>query len=129
MSDSKDLERRYRRLLAFYPQAFRREHGQEILSVLIAGAVDGQRRPGLAESANLVRHGIWMRVRQPTAWEEQHHPTLWIWVRMLIGIWLLFLTGVLCQYGHWWAVVLFAPAALNFYLAVRIARFGSPPVP
>jgi hypothetical protein len=29
------LERRYRRSLAWYPRAFRREHGEEILGVLI----------------------------------------------------------------------------------------------
>jgi hypothetical protein len=37
MTDSAHLERRYRRLLAFYPKAFRREHEQEIVSVLMAG--------------------------------------------------------------------------------------------
>jgi hypothetical protein len=29
----------------------------------MAGALDGQRRPGLAESADLVRSGLWMRLR------------------------------------------------------------------
>jgi hypothetical protein len=47
MSDSADLERRYRQLLAGYPRAFRREHEQEIIAVLMAGAGEGQRRPGL----------------------------------------------------------------------------------
>ncbi len=37
MTDSTALERHYRRLLALYPKAFRREHEQEMLSVLIAG--------------------------------------------------------------------------------------------
>jgi len=46
MSNSTDLQRRYRRLLAFYPHAFRREHEQEILSVLMDDAEPGQRRPG-----------------------------------------------------------------------------------
>ena len=45
MSDSAALERRYRRLLACYPRAFRHEHEQEILSVLMAGVGDGQQRP------------------------------------------------------------------------------------
>ena len=45
MSDSADLERRYRQLLACYPRAFRREHEQEILAVLMAGADEGQQRP------------------------------------------------------------------------------------
>jgi hypothetical protein len=63
MTDRANLEREYRRLLAWYPRAFRRENGQELLAVLLAGAPDGQRRPGLAESADLIRSGLWMRLR------------------------------------------------------------------
>jgi hypothetical protein len=63
MTDQARLERGYRRLLAWYPRAFRRENGQEILAVLMACARDGQRRPGLAESADLIRSGLWMRLR------------------------------------------------------------------
>jgi hypothetical protein len=63
VSDSAELERRYRRLLACYPRAFRREHEHEILSVLMAGAPDGQQRPGLGEAADLIRSAIWMRLR------------------------------------------------------------------
>ena len=48
MTDQEHLERAYRRLLAWYPREFRREHGPEILAVLMADARDGQRRPGLA---------------------------------------------------------------------------------
>jgi hypothetical protein len=50
-------------LLACYPRAFRRENGQEILAVLMACAPDGQRRPGLAESADLISSGLRMRLR------------------------------------------------------------------
>jgi hypothetical protein len=63
VTDQANLERGYRRLLAWYPRAFRRENGQEILAVLMACAPDGQRRPGLAESADLIRSGLWMRLR------------------------------------------------------------------
>jgi hypothetical protein len=63
MTDQTNLERGYRRLLAWYPRAFRRENGPEILAVLMACARDGQRRPGLAESADLIRSGLWMRLR------------------------------------------------------------------
>ena len=62
MSDSADLERRYRRLLACYPRAFRGEHEQEILAVLMAGADEGQQRPRLGEAANLIEHALWMRL-------------------------------------------------------------------
>jgi hypothetical protein len=62
MSESADLERRYRRLLAGYPAAFRREHDQEILAVLMAGADEEQERPRLGEAANLIKHALWMRL-------------------------------------------------------------------
>ena len=63
MTDQAGLERAYRRLLAWYPREFRRENEQEILAVLMADAPDGQRRPGLAQSADLIRSGLWMRLR------------------------------------------------------------------
>ena len=63
MTDREHFERAYRRLLAWYPRAFRRENGPEILAVLMADAQDGQRRPGLAQSADLIRSGLWMRLR------------------------------------------------------------------
>jgi hypothetical protein len=81
MNDDPDLERRYRRLLACYPAAFRREHEQEILSVLIAGADEGQRWPRLAEAADLLRSASFMRLR--TRWR-----TAWAW-----------------EYRHWRVVV------------------------
>jgi hypothetical protein len=63
MTDQENLERGYRRLLAWYPPAFRRKNGEELLAVLMAGAPDGQRRPGLAASADLISSGVWMRLR------------------------------------------------------------------
>ena len=63
MTDQADLERGYRRLLAWYPRAFRRQNGPEILAVLMACAADGRRRPGLAASADLIRSGLRMRLR------------------------------------------------------------------
>ena len=45
MTDQEHLERAYRRLLAWYPREFRRENGQEILAVLLAGAPPGQPAP------------------------------------------------------------------------------------
>jgi hypothetical protein len=63
MSGDAGLERGYRRLLACYPRRFRDEHGEELLGVLLAGAPDGQHRPGLLESADLVWTGLGMRLR------------------------------------------------------------------
>jgi hypothetical protein len=61
MSEAR-LERRYRRLLACYPRAYRRQNEEEILAVLRAGAHDGQQRPGLAASADLIKGAVRMRL-------------------------------------------------------------------
>jgi hypothetical protein len=57
------LERRYRRLLSFYPAEHRRSHEQEMLGVLLAGAHADQRWPRLAESVDLAWGGLLIRVR------------------------------------------------------------------
>ena len=63
MSEPAALERGYRRLLACYPQPFRSEQGEEVLAVLMAGARPGQRRPGLAEAADVIKSALRMRLR------------------------------------------------------------------
>jgi hypothetical protein len=65
MTDSPDLERGYRRLLACYPRAFRREHAEEVLAVLMASAPHGQKRPRLAECADVFWSALKMRLRGP----------------------------------------------------------------
>ena len=54
MNEMTGLERGYRRLVAFFPRSFRAENSQEIIAVLLATASQGQRRPGLAESFDLL---------------------------------------------------------------------------
>ncbi len=49
MTAVESLERHYRRWLRWYPGAFRREYEEEILGVLLAGAREGKRRPGMTE--------------------------------------------------------------------------------
>jgi hypothetical protein len=60
MTGPPQLERGYRRVLACYPKAFRRESGEEILAVLLATAAEGQRRVGLAEPVDLIRGAVRM---------------------------------------------------------------------
>jgi hypothetical protein len=60
MTGPPQLERGYRRVLACYPKAFRRESGDEILAVLLATAREGQRRVGPAETADLLRGALRM---------------------------------------------------------------------
>jgi hypothetical protein len=124
MTNSTRLERRYRSLLALYPKAFRGEHEQEILSVLMAAAAEGQKRPRLAESADLLRSAIFMRLRQtkvPSPWEYRH-AGLMLPVRVITGVWLVFLTTLLYGYGRggWWGALLVPAATLHFYIAYRL---------
>jgi hypothetical protein len=65
MNGSAGLEHRYRRLLAAYPRSFRAENEEEILTVLLDCAQDGQTRPGLSASADLIKGAVWMRLRPP----------------------------------------------------------------
>jgi hypothetical protein len=131
MTKSSRLERRYRSLLVLYPKEFRREHEQEMLAVLMAAAREGQERPRLAESADLIRSALFMRVRQtkvPTTWEYRH-ARLMLPVRIVTGLWLVFLTAVLYGYGRggWWGALLVPAATLHFYIAYRLIRRGQPP--
>lgn len=128
MTDSARLERRYRRLIAFYPKAFRREHADEMLSVLMAAAAEGRRRPRWSETGNLLGHAIVLRLRRvkiPSSWEYRH-AGLMIPVRLISGLWLLCLTAILYGYGRggWWAALLVPSAALHFYLVYRLTHAG-----
>ncbi len=71
MNAAESLADRYRRLLALYPEEHRRKHQDEMLGVLMTGARAGQRRPGLADTANLVWGALLIRLRPArpgTAW-------------------------------------------------------------
>ena len=61
-SSSARLERAYRRLVACYPRSFRRESTEEVIAVLLATAREGQRRPSIAEAADLLRGAARMRL-------------------------------------------------------------------
>jgi hypothetical protein len=62
MNESAELERAYRRLVACYPRSFRRENEDEIVTVLLATAAEGRRKPGIAEAADLIRGALRMRL-------------------------------------------------------------------
>jgi hypothetical protein len=63
-SGSANLERRYRRLLAWYPAEYRSIYGEEMLGVLMASAsVRGSSRPGAAETLNLIGSALRTRLR------------------------------------------------------------------
>jgi hypothetical protein len=68
MSGEGTLERRYRRLLAWYPAEHRRAYGEEMIGVLLAAAPDGSIRPGLAGAFDLIRGGLRARLRSGLRW-------------------------------------------------------------
>ena len=41
-------------------------------------------------------------------------------VRVATGIWLLLVGAILLGEGYWWGVLIFAAAALHFYIAYRL---------
>lgn len=64
MSGVPVLERRYRRLLTWFPAEHRRVYGEEMIGVLLASAPAGQSRPGRAEILDLVGGGLRARLRR-----------------------------------------------------------------
>jgi len=57
------LERRYRRLLVLYPARYRLIHEDEMLAVLMTAAPEGKRRPGTAETADLILGALRIRLQ------------------------------------------------------------------
>jgi hypothetical protein len=74
MSDSLALERRYRRLLAWFPAEHRREYGEEMISVLLASTPEGRRRPRLADAFDLMTGGLRARLTRRGAGVDARWP-------------------------------------------------------
>jgi len=68
MTGDAAVERRYRRLLAWYPAEYRRAYGEEMIGVLLAAASGGSGRPGLAGAFDLIRGGL--RARLLAGWRK-----------------------------------------------------------
>ena len=64
MNDSPALERRYRRLLVWFPAEHRREYAEEMINVLLASTPEGRRRPRLADAFDLMTGGLRARLGQ-----------------------------------------------------------------
>lgn len=62
MTSDGALERRYRRLLAWYPPEHRRRYGDEMIGVLMAAAPQGSKRPGLTGTLDLILGGLKARI-------------------------------------------------------------------
>lgn len=71
MSDTDPAPRRYRRLLWAYPNWYRRERGQEILTTLLDAARPGQRHPSRHDVLDILARAALCRMRPPrgiTCW-------------------------------------------------------------
>ena len=75
MSSAERLEAAYRRWLRCYPGWFRREHEDEMLAVLTAGAGPARRRPPTVECVDLLWGGMLLRIRPRV--ERADWSTLW----------------------------------------------------
>jgi len=114
-TDPTGLERRYRRLLAWYPRAYRRENEQEILGVLMASAREGQRRPGPAASADLVTSALWMRLSPGAA-----RPP-----RNVLGAARLMLLGAAAELAGWIAYLVTADKVRSVMLQRDPAQWNT----
>jgi hypothetical protein len=63
VNEQTELERRYRRLLSWYPRDHREQHGEEMLGVLLAG-VGERTRPSRKETADLLRGAVRIHLRR-----------------------------------------------------------------
>ncbi|WP_327588621.1 hypothetical protein OHA25_17455 [Nonomuraea sp. NBC_00507] len=74
------LERRYRRLLTWYPKDHRARHEEEMLAVLLAASAPGQSRPSGRDAFDLVRGGLAIRLRRVAPPGSRRHwraPSTW----------------------------------------------------
>lgn len=78
------LERRYRRLLAYYPRDHRERHGEEMLGVLLADAGD-RTRPGWRETANLLWAATRLHLRRMVAADGGINPRDVLAIVSLLG--------------------------------------------
>ncbi|MGH2905020.1 MAG: hypothetical protein ACRDK7_15765 [Solirubrobacteraceae bacterium] len=124
MTDHSPLERRYRRWLALYPRSFRAEREDEMISVLMQSAGPEQTRPRPSEAADLATHGLRRRAsvgRFPSRWERAHANVMFP-VRILIALWLCFISAMLIGYhrSEVWLLLLVPAILLHVYIAYRI---------
>ena len=64
MSDQAALERRYRRMLIWFPAEHRRIYGEEMIGVLLASTPGDQDRPNTAAAIDLIGGGLRARFRR-----------------------------------------------------------------
>jgi hypothetical protein len=130
MTDSNArLERRYRRMLRFYPRSYRERHGEDMLGVLMTGADDGKKHSRFSAALDLLRGALLVHTRY--WWEMRtatdrgrlavRHPLFVIRVRLAVALWLCVVTALLCAHGDWWGLAILVFVAAHLILAGRTA--------
>jgi hypothetical protein len=125
------LERRYRRLLAWYPAAHRATYGEEMIGVLLAASPRGARRPGLAGAVDLIRGGLTARFRSGVRWlAGTHWPDALAVCSVAVPVilagyftaeWLHdVITGALNDYGE--------PVSVHVEFALVVLALAAPPL-
>ena len=103
------LESSYRRLLVFYPAAYRRVHEEEMLAVLMTAASAGKRRPGIAEAADLMRGALRVRFQPQRDGAEPAWRDALAAVSVIVPA-LILLISIVQETQMW----LFTPGALDY---------------
>ncbi len=80
ISESANLERGYRRLLAWYPKWFRLQNTEEVLAVLMACAQDDQTRPSLEAAVDLLKGAARMRLRPRPGQPRTVFAAVWLMI-------------------------------------------------
>jgi hypothetical protein len=123
-----ELERRYRRLLRCYPPSHRAAHREEMLGVLLAAARPGQRRPGAAQTLNLVGCGLAIRARRALT-AEPWQDALAV-VSVAIPVLMLVIAALSIALSVWQAVALdhAYPLTRPFWTLDLVPDLGGPAV-
>jgi hypothetical protein len=105
VNEQNELERRYRRLLSWYPRDHREHHGDEMLGVLLPGA--GERtRPSRRETTDLLRGAARIHLRRVVGADGGlRHRDVWAIVSLLGPV--MMLPGgvrVLEQLADWFQI-------------------------
>lgn len=95
-----------------------------MLAVLMQSARPEQIRPRAGEAVNLAAHGLRRRAgtaRLPSNWEREHAKVMFP-VRIIIALWLCFISAMLVGYhrGELWLFLLVPAILLHLYIAYRI---------
>jgi hypothetical protein len=117
MSSVTRLERRYRRLLAWFPAEHRNVYGEEMIGVLMASASEGEDRPSTAAAVDLIGGGLRARLGRLRTGDGNQHWRHALAVFSVIAPFLLFFQLAVVYLNMTWT----GPGARDSSLAMKFA--------